>query len=273
MLTKNYTQYNQCSMCHSVRWSLLLRLRTTLLFIFGNKRSMTCRKFSLFLILDKISITQRNKCNKFLLSNDVRHLSFAMQYDRNGSNFRINRVKESQSLSGRKVARKFYWTSVSNSSSSHEVRSSAKSPRERTRRCLEQTKFRANFKPFVSNPFAPLRYLDPRGHPAGSSRRERDRGSGCARSFLAWPCTKRRRGRERASVQPVRRVTPKSFSSRYDSLLYALDYMDHPVYRALKCSSKNLRSIQRGARPRSLAFLRARWCTVRGGLTHSTRVL
>lgn len=64
--------------------------------------------------------------------------------------------------------------------------------------------------------------------------------------------------KERASVQPARRVTPKSFSSRYDSLLYALDYMDHPVYRALKCSSKNLRSIQRGARPRSLAFLRAR---------------
>lgn len=144
-----------------------------------------------------------------------------------------------------------------------------------TRRLASEmsAKFRANFKPFVSNPFAPLRYLDPRGHPAGLSRRERDRGSGCARSFLAWPCTKRRRGSERTSVQPVRRVTPKSFSSRYDSLLCALDYMDHPVYRALKCSSKNLRSMQRGARPRSLAFLRARWCIVRDGLTHSIRVL
>lgn len=47
--------------------------------------------------------------------------------------------------------------------------------------------------------------------------------------------------------------------------------MDHPVYHALKCSSKNLRSIQRGAP--TLFCLGARWCTVRGGLTHCARQL
>lgn len=99
----------------------------------------------------------------------------------------------------------------------------------------EQTKSRE----FQTLCFAvhPLRYLDPRGHPARLSRARkriagRDRGSGCARSFFACTERQRERGKKERSGEERQaseracsryRVTPKSFSSRYDSLLYALD--------------------------------------------------
>lgn len=61
---------------------------------------------------------------------------------------------------------------------------------------LERTKSRE----FQTLCFAvhPLCYLDPRAYPPRLSRAHkriagRDRGSGCARSFFAWPCTKRQR--------------------------------------------------------------------------------
>lgn len=123
-------------------------------------------------------------------------------------------MKESQSLFRKKSFQEIL-KRVSNSSSSHGGQKLRESERNFAR--ISNPLFQTRSLHFVISIRAVIRLV----YPAG-------RGIVVPVVLVLFSRGRARRdgrGRERASVQPVRRVTPKSFSSRYDSLLYALDYI------------------------------------------------